>query len=135
MLAARLHRASEADFFARLTESGHPGLRMRHPLVLQALEPDGARPGVLAAELGVSQQSIGELVDELERRGYVDRRPDPTDRRARLVTLTPKGSRAVREAYAIIDAMEADYAERAGTDDYRAARATISRLIDQLENR
>ncbi len=135
MLSARLQRASEADFFARLSESGHPELRMRHPLVLQALEPDGTRARALAAALGISQQAVAELVDDLVRLGYVDRRPDPTDRRARLVTLTPKGRSALREGYAIIAAMEEEYAARVGADSYRVARSAMTELIEQLEGR
>ncbi|HEY4224253.1 MAG TPA: MarR family transcriptional regulator [Pseudolysinimonas sp.] len=133
MLAARVWRISEADFFARLTESGHSELRMRHPLVLQALEPDGARARTLADRLGVSQQAVAELIDELEGRGYVERHPDPTDRRARLVVLTAKGTSALREAAAIIDQMEREYARRVGLDDYSTARAVMTRLIEQLD--
>ncbi len=132
MLAARMWRLSEADFLARLNESGHPELRMRHPLVLQALEPDGARARTIADRLGVSQQAVAELIDDLGRRGYLERLPDPTDRRARLVVLTSKGSSVLREAEAIIEQMEREYAQRVGLDDYRTARRVMARLIEQL---
>jgi DNA-binding MarR family transcriptional regulator len=133
MLAARLQRASETDFFARLIESGHPELRMRHLLVLQALESGGVRPGTLAAALGVSQQSASELVEELERRGYVGRGADPADRRARLVTLTAKGEDAVGEGYSILTTMEEEYAAHIGSANYLAARNAMIRLIEELE--
>ena len=135
MLAARLQRASEADFFARLTASGHPELRMRHPLLLQALEPDGARAAALAAELGVSQQAIGELVDDLVRRGYVTRRPDPTDRRARLVVLTPKGSRTLVECRGILEQMEREYAALVGEEAWGEVRTAMQTVIAKLESR
>lgn len=133
MLAARMWRVSEADFFARLNKSGYPELRMRHTLVLQALEPDGARARTLADHLGISQQAVAELIDELGRRGYVERLPDPTDRRARLVVLTSKGSSALRDAEAIIEQMEREYAQRVGLDDYRTALRVMARLIEQLD--
>ena len=55
------------------------------------------RPGELAAHLRVAPRSVTDVVDALEERGLVERGPDPTDRRAQVVTLTDAGSRLVEE--------------------------------------
>ncbi|MBD0419689.1 MarR family transcriptional regulator [Streptomyces sp. NPDC052309] len=67
------------------------------------LAPDGATVTDLAVHLGVTKQAASQLVDELARKGYVERRPHPDDARARLVVLTERGwacTRAAEEAAA-----------------------------------
>lgn len=52
----------------------------------------------LAERLEISKQGAGQIVDDMERRGYVERRPDPTDARARLLHLTERGEAALAAA-------------------------------------
>lgn len=52
----------------------------------------------LAARLEISKQGAAQIVEDMERRGYVERRPDPDDRRARLVHLSERGTRALAAA-------------------------------------
>ena len=59
--------------------------------IFQNLGPDGARIGELAERAKLTNQSVGYLVDYLEQHGYVERRPDPTNRQATLVCLTERG--------------------------------------------
>ncbi|RZT78755.1 DNA-binding MarR family transcriptional regulator [Micromonospora violae] len=59
------------------------------------------RPGTLAEHLRIAPRSATEVVDDLQTRGLVERRPDPADRRATLVALTEQGDRvstAIRAA-------------------------------------
>ena len=89
-----------------------------HP-VFENIDPGGTRLTTLAARAGMTHQSMGEVVDALRERGYVERRPDPSDGRARLVCLTEEGSRlarrALREIAAIEDQWRRHFAE-AGLD-------------------
>jgi hypothetical protein len=94
----------EAAGFADCPPTFHP--------IFENLDPDGTRLTVLAGRAGLTHQSVGEVVDELERRGYVERAIDPLDRRARLVCLTPEGRRVVRAAVQIIDDIEAEWTQR-----------------------
>ncbi|MFI6438280.1 MarR family winged helix-turn-helix transcriptional regulator [Streptomyces sp. NPDC050759] len=67
------------------------------------LAPDGATVTELAGHLGVTKQAASQLVDEIVRQGYAERRPHPVDARARLVVLTERGwacTRAAEEAAA-----------------------------------
>nr|WP_152890324.1 MarR family winged helix-turn-helix transcriptional regulator [Streptomyces adustus] len=69
------------------------------------LAPDGATVTDLAVHLGVTKQAASQLVDEIVRKGYAERRPHPEDARARLVVLTERGwacTRAAEEAIAEI---------------------------------
>lgn len=58
------------------------------------LAPDGATVTELAGHLGVTKQAASQLVDEIVRKGYAERRPHPVDARARLVVLTERGGPA-----------------------------------------
>ena len=78
-------------------ERGHGDVRTAHGAVLQFLDDDGTSVSELGRRAQVAKQSMAELVGHLEATGYVERVPDPADRRARLVRATDRG----REVYAI----------------------------------
>ncbi|MEU8846796.1 MarR family winged helix-turn-helix transcriptional regulator [Streptomyces sp. NPDC048564] len=82
---------------------GFEGVRPAHGFAFARLAPDGATATDLAAHLGVTKQAASQLVDEIVRKGYAERRPHPDDARARLVVLTERGwacTRAAEEAAA-----------------------------------
>jgi DNA-binding MarR family transcriptional regulator len=133
MVANRLNKSLEAEFFRRLAKAGHSVLRMPHTMLLERLPPDGARLSVLASLLGMSQQAAGEIVDDLESAGYVQRIADPADRRAKLVVTRPKGAAAFGEVYAVLSAMDEDFASIVGSQRYDDARSAIVQLIIHLE--
>jgi DNA-binding MarR family transcriptional regulator len=87
-----------AELVQRLTAAGYPDLPAATHPVFENLDRDGTRLTELAARADMTHQSMGELVDTLEQRGYLERRPDPADGRARLVCLTSKGRQMVRTA-------------------------------------
>jgi DNA-binding MarR family transcriptional regulator len=62
----------------------------------------------------MTKQSMGYLVYYLEQRGYLERRPDPTDRRVALICLTERGWEEIRAALKIIAGIEQDWARRLG---------------------
>jgi MarR family len=70
---------------ARLEQLGFDDVRPAHMAIFQNLGPEGARIGELAERAKLTNQSVGYLVDYLEEHGYVERRPDATNRRATLV--------------------------------------------------
>ncbi|MFG2787544.1 MarR family winged helix-turn-helix transcriptional regulator [Streptomyces sp. NPDC048419] len=82
---------------------GFEGVRPAHGFAFTRLAPDGATVTELAAHLGVTKQAASQLVDEIVRKGYAERRSHPDDARARLVVLTERGwacTRAAEEAAA-----------------------------------
>src|SRR5690606_22056283 len=79
---------------------GFEGVRPAHGFAFTRLAPDGATVTDLAAHLGVTKQAASQLVDELVRKGYAERRPHPGDARARLVVLTESGWACTRAAEA-----------------------------------
>jgi DNA-binding MarR family transcriptional regulator len=135
MLSHRMARAAEADFFERLAETEYHDLRMRHTAVLEMLAPGPANVTELAGHLGMTPQAMSELLDDMERGGYLQREIDPRDRRARVIRLTSRGQQAVRRCYDLLEAIEAEYAEAVGEKRYREARATFAALLASREER
>ncbi len=77
-----------------------------HSAVFSQIRPGGSRLTELARGANMTPQAMGELVDELEALGYVERRPDPTDRRAKLIVLTPRGRECIAAGIATIQGIE-----------------------------
>ncbi|HEU5432290.1 MAG TPA: MarR family transcriptional regulator [Thermomicrobiales bacterium] len=114
-LAVRLRTGYQqiiAHVHRRLAEAGYADVRPAHMTIFQHLRPEGSRIGELAERAQLTNQSVGYLVDHLERQGYVERRPDPANRRATLVCLTDHGWAEMRACAGILDELERDLAER-----------------------
>ena len=105
--------ALQEELFERLAEAGYAKLRPRHSAVLAYLDEDGVRASELARLSGRDKQVVGRLVDELEGIGYVERRPDPSDRRAKLIVPTERGLEQLRLRDEIV--AEIETAPRRGT--------------------
>ena len=124
-LLRRTSRLMVDEITERLEAAGHPDQPPRFHPVYENIDPQGTRLTVLSARAGLSHQAIGQVVAELEERGYVERVRDGADGRARLVCLTPQGRDLVRTGLGVIAAIEEKWTERwrrAGLDgDLRAA--------------
>ncbi|MFE0676179.1 MarR family winged helix-turn-helix transcriptional regulator [Streptomyces sp. NPDC058867] len=107
---------------------GFEELRPAHGFAFARLAPHGATATELAAHLGVTKQAASQLVDELARKGYVERRPHPGDARARLVVLTERGRACTRAAEeAMADAVRA-WGELLGEGELRVLRDGLARI-------
>ena len=101
-----------------------------HSAVFAQIDPEGSRLTELARRANVSPQAMGELVDELEQLEYVVRRPDPTDRRAKLITLTSKGHACIAAGIATIDGIEQQLTQRLGERGHQQLRGLLTKLLD-----
>jgi DNA-binding MarR family transcriptional regulator len=110
-LLRRTTQLMVSELVERLAAAGYPDLPAATHPVFENLDREGTRLTDLAARADMTHQSMGELIDTLVQRGYVERRPDPADGRARLVCLTAKGRQMTRIALHEIAAIEADWAQ------------------------
>lgn len=126
------HRFMETAVMAALRDHGHH-IPISQARVFQRIAPGGSRLAELAEAAQVSKQTVGSIVDQLERAGYVRRIPDPTDARARLVTLTSKGHELVEISIPIIREVEAAWEAHLGrvrTRQLRRILATLREITD-----
>jgi DNA-binding MarR family transcriptional regulator len=112
----------------RFAERGHAEVRPPHGNVLQYLDDAGTRVSVLAGRAQITKQSMAELVAHLERHGYVERVPDPADRRAKLVRATPKGEEVYAIAREFVRELENEWSRRLGRSKLRQLRELLEEL-------
>ena len=125
-------RAMSEALIALLAARGHPEVRYAHGNVFQYLDDAGTRVGVLAERAQMTKQAMAELVAHLEAHGYVERVPDPGDRRAKLVRTTARGREVfaiVREFVAEVDARLAARLGQAKVDRLRALLAELDGVL------
>ena len=112
----------------RLRELGFSDVRESHDCVFRHLTDDGVRLRDLASAAGMTPQGVGEHVDELERLGYVERVPDPADRRAKLIRPTKRGSAFMRAGYAALAEIEDEWTSALGPKALPRLRDALARV-------
>lgn len=110
--------------------AGYPQ-RAAHSAVFAQIRSEGSRLTELARGANMTPQSMGELVDELEEMGYVLRRPDPTDRRAKLIVLTQRGRDCVAAGLVTMTGIEQRITETLGERGHRQLRSLLRRLLEE----
>lgn len=131
VLAGRLLFAVQRELFTTLATRGFGDLNPRHGAVLAYLDPGGVRATELSRLSGQHKQIVGTLVDELEALGYVERRPDPSDRRAKLIRPTARGLDQMRTADAIMADMQRRHAQRLGAEDYARFKRMFTDITEE----
>ena len=88
---------------ARMPQAaGAPKVRVAHTALFPHLDFDGLRLTQLAAKVGTTKQAVAQLVNELEQMGIVERVPDPTDGRAKLIRWTRAGGLAIHDGLRLL---------------------------------
>jgi DNA-binding MarR family transcriptional regulator len=113
---------------ADMAGAGFDDLRPAHTAVFQHIEAGGSRLTDLAERAQITKQSMGYLIDYLEQRGYLERRPDPSDRRATLISLTDRGWDQVRAALRIIATIEEEWTHGLGKPRMQQLRELLGDL-------
>jgi DNA-binding MarR family transcriptional regulator len=121
------YRFLESAVLAELKAHGHD-IPLNQARVFQRIAPGGSRLAELAGAAQVSKQTVGSIVDQLERSGYVRRVPDPSDARARLVTVTAKGQELVEISLPVVREVEAAWAAHLGAPRTRQLREALTAL-------
>ena len=105
-------------------------LRPAHGNAMEQLElEDGLRLTEMAARAGITVQSMGELVDDLEAKGYLERRPDPKDRRAKRIHLTTRGHKNARIAKQATADVEDHLVQLLGQQHYQQLRRSLHEIM------
>lgn len=116
---------NEAALARIQAEGGRARLRASHTSLLPHIDLEGTRMVDLARRVGISKQAVGQLVQDLEELGVLQRQRDPVDRRAWRVTFTSAGRDAMMHGLSVLKDLEADM--RLAVGDARA-----DRLVEDL---
>ncbi|MHC3469514.1 MarR family winged helix-turn-helix transcriptional regulator [Streptomyces sp. 7R007] len=121
------YRFMESAVMAALKSAGHD-ISLTQARVFQRIGPEGSRLAELAEASQVSKQTIGSIVDQLERAGYVRRLPDPRDARARLVTITAKGHDLIDLSLPVVRDIQRQWTAHLGPERTRHLRQALEAL-------
>ncbi|MFC4587917.1 MarR family winged helix-turn-helix transcriptional regulator [Sphaerisporangium corydalis] len=125
------HYAQDID--VALNEAGFGDLRPAHANVFPFLSAEGISVSELAAHARVRKQTMAEAVEQLERLGYVERRPNPGDRRSRLVFPTGRGASVKPVTHGTAERVEERWAQLTSPEELEALRASLLRLLTELK--
>ena len=124
-LSRRVADAVSARGFSDFHQSNRP--------IFIWCKPGGSRLTELAKRAGVTKQSMGEMVDALERRGYVERVPDPTDARATLIRRTPRGWELTQLICKVVKDVQREWARALGRERFATLMGTLRELAVVLD--
>jgi DNA-binding MarR family transcriptional regulator len=120
--------AVQQHMLDRVHASGFDDFDAAYLAVFQYPGPQGARPSELAARLRISKQALNYLLGQLERLGYLERRPDPDDLRSKRIALTSRGIAVVRAIREAVAEVETSWTERLGQERFAALRELLLEL-------
>lgn len=131
-----IHSALVQEYARWLATSSYFDVKPAHAAVLQPLwqNPAGERLTTLAHSASITKQSAGALVDHLEQAGYIERIPDPDDRRATRIRLTARGRSYGHDVRSFGRDLEARLADRLGGRRLKELRATLDLLLESLRS-
>jgi DNA-binding MarR family transcriptional regulator len=132
LLLREPYRIGSEELHRRIAARGHPDVRAPHGDVFGFLDDDGTQVSELARRAQITKQSMAELVAHLERHGYVERIPDPADRRAKLVRATARGEEVYAIAREVIAEIEGEWTARLGARKMRQLRGLLEELNESL---
>ena len=103
------------------------------PLMVLSRRDKSVRQGVLAEEIGIEGPSLVRLIDLLQAEGLVERREDPTDRRAKTLHLTPIGEAKAEEINRVLRRVRAHLLKDIDADDLAVTFEALQRIEQQAD--
>jgi DNA-binding MarR family transcriptional regulator len=118
-----------SEFRGEIEKSEFDDIRQTHACVFRYVKGSGLRLTEIAELTNMTKQSVGEVVDDLAERGYVERVPDPADGRAKLICLTERGQEAQDFGFGIFATIEDRWSERYGADRIAGLREILEEIV------
>src|SRR5262249_978463 len=108
----------------------HEGLTLAQANLIAHLDTTGTRITTLAERANISKQAVGQLVLELEERGYIERTVDEKDRRAVLIKLTRRGWEFLQDGNQVKREIEAEYSAILGEEGFQSLKQLLTQVIE-----
>jgi DNA-binding MarR family transcriptional regulator len=121
------------QLYAGVVAAGFDDLSAAHVALWRYPGLEGVRPSQLADRVGITKQSVNDLLGHLEGHGYLLRVPDSVDGRARAIQLTAKGRRLQETIYAAAGTAQQQIEEILGPRRFAQLHSSLELLTEQLE--
>lgn len=131
-LFQRAARSYSERALTLLHERGFSDITLFHTALIANLDTAGDKITAIAEKAGITKQAMGQLVNDLENKGYVKKTKSLNDKRAYLVQFTEYGKDALRAAYEVKIIIEEEYKELLGVDNVKNLRKLLEKLIADL---
>ena len=131
-LLIRLLREFRRELSAPAAAAGYGDIRDPHLQIFGAIGMGEVRLTDVAARAQLSLAATSELVNDLQRLGYLKRQPDPRDGRAKLICLTERGRALMAHAGDRVATIEQQWSNIVGTQSFDQMCATLQRLLDHV---
>ncbi len=132
VLLRLLYQLYSLEIQGALRNAGFEDINPAAANVFTFLTSEGATVSELANLSHVRKQTMAQTVEQLEQSGYVERRPNPSDRRSQLVFLTARGKRIPPITHKAAAAVEKRWAGLSGTDELETIRMSLLSLLARL---
>ncbi len=130
-LFSRVGRMLTGHAISKVHDAGYPEVRESWLPILQHVEEEGIRSIDLANKLSISKQAANQMVKEIQKQGYLQRAPDPKDKRAQLITLTEQGWQAWVIGLKAMTEMERRLETQLGLDNVNHMRSQAA-IIENI---
>nr|WSZ20598.1 winged helix DNA-binding protein [Streptomyces canus] len=117
------------DVHGELAHRGHPGVRASHEFALRAIDEGADTASALGRRLSVSKQGAARTIAALERLGYVEREPDPSDGRLKRLQVTDRGHDMMTLGASLFDEVRERWAAHTGPEQLEALEAHLAQLV------
>jgi len=117
----------ETRILEQMAAAGHGRFSLSHVNITRNLDLDGTRATELARRAGITKQSMGELIHQLEVGGIIERTPDPTDRRAKLVAFTAQGRQWMHAFRQALEQAEREMESELGAEALQSLKSSLAR--------
>ncbi|TCP61761.1 MarR family winged helix-turn-helix transcriptional regulator [Baia soyae] len=114
----------------RLSELGFHDIRPVHGYLIKYIAINNGATGIeLADHLGITKQAVSKIVDYLEEKHYVLRKPHPTDKRGKIVVLTERGRLVVETKEKILNEIEQHLIDEVGAERLQMMKDDLASVI------
>ena len=133
-LLLRTYRAFSSRAIEKLKYRGYVGISLAGTMLLMNIDAKGSQLSRLGEKIGISRQAVTNLVQKKKKKKYLHRSPDPADKRAMIVTLTPEGWRLIKDIVEMKAEIEDEYCSIIGNDQMKLVRENLTKLLENLES-
>ncbi|MBD0379411.1 MarR family winged helix-turn-helix transcriptional regulator [Paenibacillus sedimenti] len=117
------------ELHEQLDKLGFEDIRPAHGFLFQRINPDGATGMEIVEHMGITKQAVSQMIDYLEKHGYVARHPHPQDGRGKIVVLTERGWALIRAREAIYAVIEQRWAALIGAERLVQLKSDLDQMI------